>query len=164
MGRQSDRIGEQLEREVGMACKALILQIDRNLRRSPGRGGTPVDTGHARANWIPSIGTPTVLDTSVAQANAAHQQGVQQVISFKLGDGVLYVSNGTPYIRKLNEGWSEQAARLFVESCVDEAYATVEGRLRGRIQLGRSAFQDFVGSAGAENLADAYNPFGGDDD
>ena len=47
---QSKAIGAQLRTAAADIVKATILEIDANLREV-----TPVATGHARANWVPSI-------------------------------------------------------------------------------------------------------------
>lgn len=162
MGRQARDIGAALEAELAKAAKALTLEIAKEARKA-----TPVDTGHARANWVPSIGVPhrgEVGDKSAAQAGAA------SVLRYSLKDGSLYVANGVPYIQRLNNGHSKQAPRLFVEAAVDRAHATIQARYRGRIEVGKGEVQvgaagvDELGVAAAGNLADAYNPFGGDDE
>lgn len=157
MGKQAQAIGEQLRNELANACKALTLEIDKELRR---KGiGTPVDTGHARANWVPSVNTPRI-EEQPGTSSAAHDQGVAAVLSFKLGDGVLYVSNGVPYIRRLNEGHSKQAPALFIEAAVDRALATVQRRYAGKIDISGLASQirSQLGAPGAVNLAQAFNP------
>ncbi len=55
------------------------------------RDATPVDTGNARSRWV------------VAE----------------LG-GHIDVINDAPYIMRLNDGWSKQAAAGFIERCIDE--------------------------------------------
>jgi hypothetical protein len=73
--------------------------------------------------------------------------------------------NNVPYIQQLNYGHSKQAPALFVEAAIDRALAAVEERMgAGAVGFTRGEFQGEVGAAGAENLAGAYSPFGGDDD
>lgn len=159
MGAQARAIGERLRKQIESIFKALTLEIDKEMRRDPSQGGTPVDTGHARANWVPSVGTPHVGEVdSVRVANtigsSEHAAGVAQVLRFKLGDGALWVSNSVPYIEILNYGWSDQAPPLFIEAAVDRAVATISARYSVRIDVDRPT--------GAENLAAAYSPFGDD--
>lgn len=144
--------------EVARQAKALILDIARNLRVRPPEG-TPVDTGHARRNWVPSVGQP---HTGELDDDAAFEAGLAAVLAYKLGDGALYVSNATPYIRALNYGTSKQSPAGFVERAVDQALAKAQSRGADAIDVSelRSAFQDVVGGEGAENLASAYSPFG----
>ncbi len=164
MGSQSAAIGEQLRNALAQACRALALEIDKELRRSG--TGTPVDTGHARANWVPSIGTPALEEV---EGLSAHAAGVAAVLKFKLGDGALFISNGVPYINRLNYGHSKQAPRLFVEACIDRALSTIQARYAGRISIDRASVfagsaggQEYLGGEAAANLASSYSPFGGD--
>jgi hypothetical protein len=161
MGRQAAAIGERLHSALADACKALALEIVRELKR---RGvGTPVDTGHARANWIPSVGSPSTTEAP-GNSTAAQDQGVAQVLSFKLGDGVLWVSNVVSYVPMLNRGSSKQAPALFIEAAVDRALTTVQQRFAKRIDISElaSGIRSQLGASGAENLASAYSPFGDD--
>lgn len=153
----ADRVQAKIDALIERACRMVVLELDKELRR---RGsGTPVDTGHARANWIPSVTTPAMVEVA-GTSDAAHSAGVAQVLAYKLGQGTLYVSNNVPYIRRLNDGWSEKAPALFIESCIDRAIVTVKRKLG--VDMGRSQFQSSVGASGAENMASAYSPFGDD--
>lgn len=142
MGEQSRRIGERLRKHIEQIFKALVLEIDRELRKS-----TPVDTGFARANWVPSVGSPHVGEVLDAAARTA---GLTQVIAFKLGDGALWISNGTEYIEILNYGTSDQAPPMWIEAAVDRAVATIQARYSVSIDIDRPV---------GEGLASAYSPF-----
>lgn len=159
MGKQSSAIGDALRKQVANAAKMLILEIDANLRRDPASGGTPVDTGHARANWVPSLGVPHSV---IESGEGAHDAGVAAVLGYLLGQGALYEANAVPYIESLNYGHSQQAPAMFVERCVAEALQTVQQHFAGRIDISSAAagYTSAVGGAGAENLASAYSPFG----
>ena len=85
VGRQADAIGERIRKRLETIFKALVLEIDKELRRS-----TPVDTGHARANWVPSVGAPREV---AVQGGEAHAAGVAEVLSFRIGDGA---TGGSP--------------------------------------------------------------------
>ena len=162
MGKQSAALGDSLRKAVAGAAKALTLEIDAELRKNPSAGGTPVDTGHARANWVPSIGQP---HSGEVQGDGAHAAGVGQVVGYTLDRGPLFVSNNVPYIQQLNYGHSKQAPALFVESAVDRALATIEARYVGKqILITQNEFRQEMGAIGAANLASAYNPLGGSDD
>lgn len=158
MGKQAAAIGERLRKEVATAMKALALEIDKELRRN-----TPVDTGHARRNWVPSVVQPFA---GVAADNTAHAIGVSEVLAYVLSTDPLWVANNVPYIRALNYGHSKQKPAGFVELAVDVAMQRVQAKFAGRIDLteARSRFRSAVGGEGAENLASAYSPFGDDDD
>ena len=125
MGEAADRLQAKLHAIVERAAKALILEVNRELKK---RGtGTPVDTGHARASWIPAVGAPNLVEPVGADGSIA-QAGVAQVMAFKLGQGMLYLSNVAPYISRLNQGWSQKAPALFVEMCIARAMATVKAK------------------------------------
>jgi len=109
-----------------------VLDIVANLQRSPGQGGTPVDTGWARANWIPVLGQPsrrpapqpTNQDVSAAAAALSGQQEAAIAgiaLSYTLAKGAVTIANNVPYIVALNEGSSKQAPRGFVQSAIKEA-------------------------------------------
>lgn len=154
MGAAADRLQRKLESLIERAAKALILEVNRELRR---RGiGTPVDTGHARAAWIPAVGAPNLVEPVGADSSLA-QAGTAQVMAFKLGGGTLYLSNVAPYISRLNNGYSKQAPALFVELCIARALATV--REKTGVNFGLSEFTGGFGGDAAGNLAEAFSPF-----
>lgn len=162
MGAQAAAIGERIRKQITDACKMLTLEIVKELKQQP-PAGTPVDTGHARRNWIPSVGAPnTVQATSAAPAHA----GTQAVLAYQLSQGTLWVANVVPYIRRLNYGHSEQSPTGFVEAAVDRALTTTRQRLAKRgssvtLDDFQAEFRSELGGDIAENLADAYSPFGG---
>lgn len=117
-----------LERFVELIIRKLALDIVANLVAAPPEGGTPVDTGWARANWIPRIGEPfrgTAGTREQAEAGnvSGAEQGAGQVamLGYRLERGRVYISNNVPYIVRLNEGSSRQAPRGFVQAAVAKA-------------------------------------------
>lgn len=125
VGEAADALQAKLLALVERAAKALILEVNRELRRSG--TGTPVDTGHARAAWIPAVGAPTLVEPVGADGSLA-SAGTAQVMAFKLGQGMLYISNVVPYVKRLNQGSSKQAPALFIEACIARAVATVKAK------------------------------------
>ena len=93
------------------------------------RGGTPIDTSFASANWTNSIGspppdvpTPDNLDESnVASALSASGAASAAFLGYKLRNGLAFASNPTAYIGFLNAGTSPQAEAGFVERNVERA-------------------------------------------
>lgn len=74
---------------------------------------TPVDTGRARSNWLPSIGTPRSDTTE-------NLSGSTEIASnYKLGQKI-FITNNLPYIKRLNEGHSTQAPSGYVELTVQK--------------------------------------------
>lgn len=84
---------------------------------------TPVDTGWARANWIPSLGSPAVVVVGAADAvdKAPQEAGLAAVLAFKLTDKAIFVSNHVPYISRLDAGSSDQAPAGFVRTAMAKA-------------------------------------------
>jgi len=118
-----------LERDVEQVVKKLALDAVANLVRAASEGGTPVDTGWARANWLANIGTPITepvgTNKTVNAAEAAQQAGLGGVLKYKLAFGPVYISNNVPYILRLNEGSSKKAAAGFVQRAIQLAVTQV---------------------------------------
>lgn len=126
---------------VERLIKKLVLDIVANLQRAPSEGGTPVDTGWARANWVPSIGAPfkgTAGSRRAAEEGAlssASQAGVATVAtSYRLSRGAVYITNNVPYIVKLDQGSSAQAPRGFVRQGIVKAVNVDLPRALGAIR------------------------------
>ena len=88
---------------------------------------TPVDTGWARANWVPNIGSPFeanlegVSATRERASQAQVRQGertAQVVTTYQPQQGSIFVSNNVPYIQELNDGSSTQAPAGFVQQAI----------------------------------------------
>ena len=155
----ASQVSASLRKSVNNAVRMLALEIDAELRRS-----TPVDTGHARRNWVPSVGTP---HSGVSNDDSAHAHGIQAVLAYEIANGALWVANAVPYIQRLNYGHSAQAPAGFVEASIDRAMSKVRAKLQGTgidISGLQDAFRAEVSAAAAGNMASAYNPLGGDDD
>jgi hypothetical protein len=117
-----------LEQFVERIIRKLALDIVANLVRAPSEGGTPVDTGWARANWVPRIGEPFRGTAGTReQAEAGNVSGAEQgagqasLLGYRLERGRVYISNNVPYIGRLNDGYSRQAPRGFVQAAVAKA-------------------------------------------
>ena len=114
-----------LERFIDRLIRKLVLDVVANLRTSADSGyGTPVDTGWARANWVPNIGgkrqAPSGTRESVSSAD--QNAGVAKVAtSYRHQQGPVFISNMVPYIVHLNEGSSRQAPAGFVQNAVTKA-------------------------------------------
>ncbi|QNN99850.1 hypothetical protein P67b_00091 [Ruegeria phage Tedan] len=101
---------------------------------------TPVDTGWARANWVPAIGAPSLagsgdLSRSAREAGAASAGGRQSsavgVIAAGYRDisqGPIFVSNNVPYIGRLNGGSSAQAPAGFVQDAIAAGIRSLASR------------------------------------
>ena len=114
-----------LEKVVERVVTKITLDVTANLIKI-----TPVDTGWARANWVPAIGAPIRQDLSAVPAtvsNAQSKTGEQQramadvVTGYRLVRGRVFVSNNVPYITKLNDGHSRKAPAGFVQMAIQKA-------------------------------------------
>lgn len=116
-GSQAARIAAALRKRVTNVTRMLALEIDKQLRLA-----TPVDTGHARRNWIPSVGEPNAAE---ATNESAHAAGVAEVLAYQLSQGAVWVANVVPYIRSLNWGHSKQKPAGFVDRAIALALQAV---------------------------------------
>jgi hypothetical protein len=121
---------KSLEDFIDKVMRKLTLDIVANLVSAPDTGyGTPVDTGWARANWVPNIGSPQTTTEGTREAaeagsvsTAGQQAGVAKVAtSYKRSQGPIFISNNVPYIVHLNEGSSKQAPKGFVQNAIVKA-------------------------------------------
>lgn len=115
----------QLERFTERVITKITLDVTANLTEN-----TPVDTGWARANWVPQIGSPVVEDlsaitpTSQAAAGAAGRQQAalaSVVAGYRIELGSVFISNNVPYISDLNDGTSQQQPAGFVQRAIAKA-------------------------------------------
>lgn len=127
MGREADRVMREFLRALQKEIKIIALDINEGLIDK-----TPVDTGWARANWIPSIGTPfegpvgdpTSFDTG------EQELGMAAVASqYQLSDGPVFITNNVPYIEQLNAGSSEKAPAGFIEAIIDRVVEDANRRI-----------------------------------
>lgn len=124
---------------VELLMKKVTLGVVANLVTSPGSGGTPVDTGWARANWVPNIGAP--LDRPSGSYEAAvlgqlpgdQQAGLAKVATgYRLSRGRIFITNNVPYILQLDQGTSRQAPAGFIRRAIKKAVTVDLLALRGR--------------------------------
>lgn len=104
------------------AVKTVTLDVHANLVET-----TPVDTGWARANWVPRVGQPanepvgSPGSSGVSAARAAAQNGITQVLGYVIQKGSVFVTNNVPYIERLNDGHSQQEPAGFVQRAIRKA-------------------------------------------
>lgn len=130
MADQIDIIVADLDLYTRGEIIALALNVNANLRDSP-PGGTPIDTGWASANWVPSVGEPFIDGSAdqvkdptpgqiVARARIA-DEGTNEVLAWRNTDGPIFSTNNVPYIGALNNGHSAQSPRGFVQAAIEKA-------------------------------------------
>ena len=122
---------QSLEGFTEKLIKRLALNVTANLVEE-----TPVDTGWARANWVPTIGSPRgrTAGTRAAAEDGKIDLGPQAsgqlaVLGYKLGPSI-FISNNVPYIKRLNAGSSRQAPAAFIQSSILRAIKQTVSRTR----------------------------------
>ena len=87
---------------------------------------TPVDKGPARGSWQVTIGAPAAgtVEFSDKNGSATMSRATAAAAGFKAGD-TIYLTSNLPYIRKLEEGSSQQAPAGMVALTVQEFAAVV---------------------------------------
>lgn len=127
-GQQLAVIFREFDEAVETAMIGITLGTVAGLKRAPSEGGTPVDTGWARANWVPSIGDPVDHEVGSREAVDASAQtaGEGKLPGYRLQMGKIWITNNVPYITRLNAGSSPQAEPGFVERNITEAIGKAE--------------------------------------
>ena len=113
----------QLVSVAEQIIKKVAFDIQANLVRAASQGGTPVDTGWARANWLVNVGTPFLAPLGEYTGKTTTVRvgtGLANIATYKLGPKV-FISNNVPYITRLNEGSSKQAPEGFVQAAIKRA-------------------------------------------
>jgi len=126
-------LSKRIEKGAETRVRKVALVLDQVLVT-----GTPVDTSRARSNWIASIGVPILTNTppdvdgregnrsaAISAANSRSlAQGLQAISAWTITIGQdIVISNGVPYINKLNEGSSAQARTGMVKPALAAAQA-----------------------------------------
>jgi len=76
---------------------------------------TPVDTGRARGNWnlsIDTIDSSTIEETD--RTGSTTLMKARSNVAPATIDDTVFIANGLPYIKRLENGWSEQAPKGMV--------------------------------------------------
>jgi hypothetical protein len=128
--RQIKAVMASLTAHVGEAVRRIAVEVTAELTAA-----TPVDTGWARANWIPYLGVNTEKSDpvggsarSVGSAAGAQARGVVTIVTAPakdLANKGAVVINAVPYIGILNDGHSQQAPAGFVQVAIDKALGNV---------------------------------------
>lgn len=88
--------------------------------------------GHARRNWQVGLNNATPRGERPGEDKSGQPtiaEGRAKMKGFKLG-GSIVIANNAPYMGRLNDGYSTQAPRLFVERAISRVVRTA--RLRAR--------------------------------
>lgn len=109
--------------------RLLVLELVDVLRLT-----TPVDTGHAKSNWIPRLGRPFrgVAGSREKVSYALQERGIREVMDEPAKSRrVANISNSVRYLRYLNQGSSQQAPSGFIQAAIAQA------KVNARLKLGR---------------------------
>lgn len=127
MPTQTRIVIDELEDFVEDQIKKIIINGTAGLIEA-----TPIETGFARANWVPSIATGfdslagTRADAEEGRLDTGPQtSGIAAIATYRLERGPAYITNNVDYITRLNMGSSRQAPAMFVESVIAETIAQV---------------------------------------
>ena len=119
-------IVKNLDRFVERTAAKLTLDITANLIQT-----TPVDTGWARANWVPSLTTfdtdPVGERSPDGVTTVPQSAGLAAATTFRLRHGRIHITNNVSYIGELNDGTSQQAPAGFVQGAVQAGVAALRG-------------------------------------
>ncbi len=130
---QAKVVVEDLRAFTEANIRRLSLEVHGELVKAPTEGGTPVDTGWARANWVPTIGSPRTEPDGTrprsgekTSAGGAAQSGLARVAtSYRLRQGPVFISNNVPYITVLNDRGTSVVAPNFVQAAITRAISSV---------------------------------------
>ncbi len=122
----------EIERGVSRAIGALATNIQAELIER-----TPVDTGWARANWVPGIGRSPSFPSDpgseegrrAATPSAASRQetATAALLVYRMQRGAVFIASGVPYMIYLNEGSSDQAPSGFVQDAIEAGIRSLNG-------------------------------------
>lgn len=118
---------QQLKKGIPLAASELASSVARVIHKDLVTV-TPVDTSKALSNWVLTVEEPFALyleahvegiagSTQEESGQLALAAGEQQLALKKPGEPI-YIQNNAPYIRRLNEGYSQQEPAGFVERAV----------------------------------------------
>lgn len=119
---QTAKVLRAIENAVTLDIQKMALKIHERLRGNPPEG-TPVDTGWASSNWIPSVGKAdrATVGSKENVDQLAGGAGIAALMMWQLGDGQIFIVNNVPYIQALNNGHSQQSPSGFVDEAIEIA-------------------------------------------
>lgn len=113
LNKEFDELSDKVKKEADKDFRSRVLQAYADLKLS-----TPVDTGRARNSWNVSV-----RKGAFREGNGGIELGPAGTLM------TLYISNGTPYIEKLNDGYSKQAPPLFIDAIIRRYFPFLRGKV-----------------------------------
>ncbi len=123
------RIMAQLTDVVEHVVKQTAVNVTDNLIAT-----TPIDTGFAVTNWIPTTGDP-VANVAGFRDPSGINTGPQEIglreisMNYKISKGAVYITNKVRYIGDLNNGTSTQEPRGFVQRAIFKGIKDLAGTI-----------------------------------
>ena len=118
------KFGEMTDKKLLNIVIKITLDLDRSVVL-----GTPVDTGRARGNWFPSVGSPSseVNQNASDKSGAATLGKIEEVVGKVQIGNIVWLSNNLPYIVPLENGHSKQAPSGMVDINMSRVQAKYGG-------------------------------------
>lgn len=109
-----------LEEFIGEQGKSTMMAVSRRIITE-----TPMDTGQAKLNWIPTVDRETneVIDATgmtISDAQSVAIDKAQSVFMSASNYKNLILTNNLPYIQRLDNGWSQQQPNPFIDRIISE--------------------------------------------
>lgn len=131
-------INRYAQKKVQLIAKNVAAEAFRDVAKLVVEA-TPVLTGHARANWIPSVDEPdpsTVpgvagVDVTGEAQTVAEKDSIETTIKQFLGNDAatkLCLTNNLPYIQNLDDGDSRKAPAGIVLPSITAALSALRDR------------------------------------
>jgi len=95
---------------------------------------TPVDTGRARANWIPAVGE---MPTGTVDGVASPLGAIATAVGAFTAGKVIFIANNLPYIARLEDGYSQQAPQGMVARTMLEITSKFDTLAKSAISGGK---------------------------
>ncbi len=118
-----DRLAAKYNAKLDTVVRTVTLQLFTAVTTK-----SPVDKGRFKANWNVSSNVPNYTITDSTNTERADAE-VQKVLGIPVG-GVTFLSNGLPYARRLEYGYSPKAATGMVRISVREFKTFVDRAIR----------------------------------
>lgn len=118
-----DKFAKRMNQDVVDLTRRVALEVLQEVTTE-----TPVDTGRARGNWFVGLNRVSEeVDEAASDSSGSKTVARGRRRLSRLKPGVrVFISNNVKYIRRLNDGYSAQAGKFFVQSAV----ARVSARFR----------------------------------
>ena len=125
------KLDKAMNGAISKLCIILSEEVTHNLIDA-----TPVDTGFAETNWIPSIAVPYKGTASTYEKalngstdNGPQRRGLFQLrLGYNVTKGPIYIVNNVDYISLLNMGYSAQAPSGYVQTAIVQSIVGLNGR------------------------------------